>query len=234
MGKLEGKVALVTGGNRGIGRATVEGLARDGAKVAVGARNLADAEEVARAVGKGAFAVALDVSDDAACKRAVAEVIERAGALHILVNNAGVAVDGQHATADVPLDAFEQALRVNLRAPLLLIQLALPHMRKAGWGRIINVSTGMSRLGEGMGGGWPSYRISKTGLNALTRNLASELRGSDILVNAVDPGWVKTRMGGAGAPSSVEEGADTIIWAASLPKDGPSGELLRERKPSAF
>jgi NAD(P)-dependent dehydrogenase (short-subunit alcohol dehydrogenase family) len=234
MGKLEGKVALVTGGNRGIGRATVEGLAREGARVAVGARNRAEAEEVARAVGKGAFAVELDVADDASCRRAVEEVVAKAGALHVLVNNAGVAVDESHATADLPLETFDRALRVNLRAPLALIQLALPHLRRAKWGRIVNVSTGMSRLGEGMAGGWPSYRISKTGLNALTRNLAPELRGENILVNAVDPGWVKTRMGGAGAPSSVEEGADTVVWAASLPDGGPSGELLKDRKPSPF
>src|SRR5207247_4393035 len=114
----------------------------------------------------------------------VALVAERAGALHVLVNNAAVAVDADHATADLPLDRFDLAVRVNLRAPLVLIQLALPHMRAARWGRIVNVSTGMARLGEGMGGGWPSYRITKTGLNALTRNLASELRGTGVLMNA--------------------------------------------------
>jgi NAD(P)-dependent dehydrogenase (short-subunit alcohol dehydrogenase family) len=107
-------------------------------------------------------------------------------------------------------------------------------MLRAGWGRIVNLSTGMSRLGEGMSGGWPSYRITKAGLNALTRNLASELRGSNILVNAVDPGWVRTRMGGPGAPRSVEQGAETAIYAATLPDDGPSGELLKDGRPSPF
>jgi NAD(P)-dependent dehydrogenase (short-subunit alcohol dehydrogenase family) len=116
----------------------------------------------------------------------------------------------------------------------LLIQLALPHMKQAKWGRIVNISTGMSRLAEGMSGGWPSYRITKTALNALTRNLASELRGSNILVNAVDPGWVKTRMGGPGATRTVEEGADTALFAATLPDDGPSGELLKDRRRSPF
>jgi NAD(P)-dependent dehydrogenase (short-subunit alcohol dehydrogenase family) len=228
------KTALVTGANRGIGRAVAAGMAAKGFQVAVASRELTAGEEVARALGEGAFAVALDVTDDDACRRVVAQVVDRTGGLHVLINNAGVALDGEFDTAELPLERFDQAIRVNLRAPLLLSQLALPHMRRAGWGRIVNVSTGMSRLGEGMGGGWPSYRITKTGLNALTRNLAAELRDVDILVNAVDPGWVKTRMGGEGAPREVDAGAETIIWAATLPKGGPSGELLKDRRPSAF
>jgi NAD(P)-dependent dehydrogenase (short-subunit alcohol dehydrogenase family) len=234
MGKLDGRLALVTGANRGIGRGIAEGLAREGAVVAVGARVRAEAEKVARELGGSAFPVELDVADDEACRRAVDEVVKHAGGLHVLVNNAAVAIDDAHRTADLPLERLELAWRTNLRAPLLLIQLAIPHMKRAKWGRIVNLSTGMSRLGEGMSGGWPSYRITKTALNALTRNLASELRGTGILVNAIDPGWVKTRMGGPGAPSSIEEGADTAIWAACLPANGPSGELLRKREPSPW
>jgi NAD(P)-dependent dehydrogenase (short-subunit alcohol dehydrogenase family) len=234
MGQLDGRVALVTGANRGIGRAVASGLAREGALVAVAARDAEAADEAAAAIGQRAFAVTLDVTDDDSCRGAVAEVVRRGGGLHVLVNNAGVFADGGHQTEDLPLEHFDATMRTNLRGPLVLIQLALPEMRKAGWGRIVNVSTGLSRLSEGMSGGYPAYRMSKTALNALTRNLAAELRDSGILVNAVDPGWVKTRMGGTGATRSVKQGAATIVWAACLPADGPSGELLHDRSPSPF
>jgi NAD(P)-dependent dehydrogenase (short-subunit alcohol dehydrogenase family) len=84
--------------------------------------------------------------------------------------------------------------------------------------------------------GWPSsaYSVSKVGMNALARSLARELSPRAILVNAVNPGWVRTDMGGRGAPLSVEEGADTIVWAATLPPDGPNGEFLHHRKPQAW
>jgi NAD(P)-dependent dehydrogenase (short-subunit alcohol dehydrogenase family) len=103
-------------------------------------------------------------------------------------------------------------------------------MQKDGYGRIVNVSTGLAAL-EDMGGGSPGYRISKTSLNALTRILASELRGNGILVNSVNPGWVQTDMGGSHAPRPVEEGADSIVWAATLPNNGPTGGFFRERRP---
>src|SRR5262249_10364135 len=154
--------------------------------------------------------------------------------LHVLVNNAGILVDRDGSIAELSLEAFDETLRVNLRGAFLLCQLALPSLRRAGWGRIVNVSTGLSRLTDGMGAGYSAYRISSTALNALTATLASELRGTRILVNAVDPGWVRTRMGGAGAARAVEQGADTVIWAATLPDEGPTGQLLRDRQPSPF
>lgn len=234
MARLDGRVALVTGANRGIGEAAARALAGKGAMVAVGSRDLHAGEAVARAIGGNTFAVRLDVGDSASCRSAVEEVIRRSGALHVLVNNAAVALDRDHRTEDLPVEHLDEAFRINLRGPVLLIQAALPHMRAAGWGRIVNVSTGMSRLSEGMSGGWPSYRITKVALNALTRNLASELRGSGILVNALDPGWVKTRMGGAGAPRAPEDAGAEIAEACCLPDDGPSGELLRHGMPSTF
>jgi NAD(P)-dependent dehydrogenase (short-subunit alcohol dehydrogenase family) len=234
MGKLDGRVALVTGANRGLGEAVARGLAAEGARVAVGSRDLAAGERVAKSIGGRAFAVALDVGDDASCRRAVEETVARGGGLHVLVNNAGVLLDDGVSTAEVSLDRFDRTLRVNLHGPLALIQLALPYMQRAGWGRIVNLSTGLSRLSAGMSGGYPGYRASKTALNALTRNLAGELGAGPIKVNAVDPGWVRTRMGGPNAPLAVEQGADTAIWAACLGDDGPTGELLRDRQPTAF
>jgi NAD(P)-dependent dehydrogenase (short-subunit alcohol dehydrogenase family) len=106
-------------------------------------------------------------------------------------------------------------------------------MRRNGYGRIVNVSTGLASL-EDMGGGSPGYRVSKTALNVLTRILASELRGSGILVNAVNPGWVQTDMGGAGATRTVEEGAEALVWAVTLPNNGPNGGFFRDREPVAW
>ena len=106
-------------------------------------------------------------------------------------------------------------------------------MQRGGYGRIVNVSSGMGAL-EDMGGGSPGYRVSKTALNALTRILSSELRGSGILVNSICPGWVATDMGSSGAPRPVEDGADTLVWAATLPNNGPTGGFFRDRRPIAW
>jgi short-subunit dehydrogenase involved in D-alanine esterification of teichoic acids len=107
---------------------------------------------------------------------------------------------------------------------------ALPLMIERGYGRIVNLSSGLGQLDE-MGSGTPAYRISKTALNALTRIVASDTRGTGVLVNSVCPGWVRTEMGGAEAPRTVAQGADTVVWLATLPGEGPSGGFFRDRKP---
>jgi NAD(P)-dependent dehydrogenase (short-subunit alcohol dehydrogenase family) len=119
---------------------------------------------------------------------------------------------------------------VNLFGAWRLTRAMLPLLRASGHGRIVNVSSGGGQL-EDMQGGRAAYRVSKTGLNALTRILAAEEGGSGILVNSMCPGWVRTEMGGEAAPRSVEEGADTAVWLATLPDDGPSGGFFRDRKP---
>jgi NAD(P)-dependent dehydrogenase (short-subunit alcohol dehydrogenase family) len=121
-------------------------------------------------------------------------------------------------------------IETNLFGPWRLIQAALPLLRRSPAPRIVNVSSGGGQLAE-MGSGGAAYRVSKTGLNALTRTLASEEGDSGLLVNSVCPGWVRTDMGGRAAPRSLEEGADTAVWLATLPEGGPSGGFFRDREP---
>jgi NAD(P)-dependent dehydrogenase (short-subunit alcohol dehydrogenase family) len=130
---------------------------------------------------------------------------------------------------DSKLVTWRDTLETNLIGPLLLAQALVPLMKRNGYGRIVNVSSGQGQLSD-MGVGTPAYRVSKTALNALTRTLAADLKGSGILVNSMCPGWVRTDMGGAGAPRTVEQGADTAVWLATLPDDGPSGGMFRDRR----
>lgn len=230
-------MALVTGCSRGIGRAVALGLSRLGAIVIVSARDHRSADAVAaeiRSASGHAESLCLDVADPKSIVKAGESVKARHRELHVLVNNAGILKDAGFATADVPLPIFDETLRVNLRGTLLVIQELLPLLRAARWGRIVNLTSGLGRLSDGMSGGYPAYRMSKTAVNALTANLASELSGTGILVNAVDPGWVRTDMGGPSAPRSIEEGADTVLWAATLPDDGPTGRVLHSRDVADF
>jgi len=125
---------------------------------------------------------------------------------------------------------FRETLETNFFGALLLIQALAPLMRKGGYGRIVNVSSGQGQLAD-MAAGTPAYRVSKTALNALTRTCAAELSGSGILVNSMCPGWVRSDMGGPSAPRTLAQGADTAVWLATLPADGPSGGFFRDRKP---
>jgi NAD(P)-dependent dehydrogenase (short-subunit alcohol dehydrogenase family) len=147
----------------------------------------------------------------------------------VLINNAGVFLD-RNATADnVAPELLAQTLEVNLMGVLRVTQALIPSMKSHEYGRIVNVSSSMGCLTE-MGSRHPAYRISKTALNALTRVLAADLMGSNILVNAVCPGWVQTEMGGPRADRPVEEAIDTILWLAALPNRGPTGGLFRDRQ----
>jgi NAD(P)-dependent dehydrogenase (short-subunit alcohol dehydrogenase family) len=225
-----GRIALVSGGNRGIGLEVCRQLAEGGYTVVVGSRD----EERGRAAAEGlegeAIPHQLDVSDAGSVDRMAAFLEDEFGQLDILVNNAAISNDDGQRGVDADLDRVKEALEANLFGAWRLCETAVPLMRRHGYGRIVNVSTGLASL-EDMGGGSPGYRVSKTALNALTRILASELRGSGILVNAVNPGWVQTDMGGSGATRPVEEGAEALVWAATLPNNGPTGGFFRDRQP---
>lgn len=212
--------ALVTGGNRGIGLAICKGLVARGCRVTLGARDEEAGRKAAAEVGC-AF-VRLDLTDPDTCFDAVVQ----AGGFDILVNNAGVLRDVSLLS---PRSDFAEAMEVMVQAPLDLIRLNLPHWREAGWGRIVNLSSGWGAHAEGLGGPG-AYGVAKAALNALTRALPRDLP-SGVKVNACCPGWVATRMGGADAPLSPEEGADTPVWLALLPEDGPTGGFFRNRQP---
>jgi NAD(P)-dependent dehydrogenase (short-subunit alcohol dehydrogenase family) len=225
-----GRVALVSGGNRGIGLEICRQLAERGIAVILGSRDEEGGKEAAENLPGNVVARQLDVADEESVDRLASFVEDEFGRLDILVNNAGISNDEGQRGVDADLYRVREALETNLLGAWRLCRIAIPLMQRDNYGRIVNISTGLAAL-EDMGGGWPGYRVSKTALNALTRILASELRGSGILVNSVCPGWVQTEMGGSGAPRPVEKGADTPVWAATLPKGGPTGGFFRDRRP---
>jgi NAD(P)-dependent dehydrogenase (short-subunit alcohol dehydrogenase family) len=221
----EQPVALVSGANRGIGREIARQLAADhGYEVLAGAR---DPDRAGAPDHEAITYVPLDVADQASVDRLTERIESDPGRLDALVNNAGV-YGSPIGAADYDLDEAHEVLEVNLFGAWRLSQATLPLLLGSDHGRIVNVSSGAGQLSD-MGGGRAAYRISKSGLNALTRILAAEEGG--LLVNTMCPGWVRTDMGGPSASRSVEEGADTAVWLATLPDDGPSGGFFRDRKP---
>jgi NAD(P)-dependent dehydrogenase (short-subunit alcohol dehydrogenase family) len=226
---MEKRVAVVSGGNRGLGFETCRRLAELGYHVVLGSRDEAKGAEAAgRLRSFGEVEVhPLDVTDADSIRALRATVEERLGRADVLVNAAGVVGSSyQLSLLDMSDAELENTLETNFFSALHLCQALVPRMKRMRYGRIVNVSSGMGQLDQ-MGTGAPPYRFSKAALNVLTRILAGELEGSNVLVNSVCPGWVRTDMGGAGAPLSVEEGARGIVWAATLPDDGPSGGFFR-------
>jgi len=216
-------VALVSGASRGIGAEIARELAEDhGFRVFAGARN-PDAVDP----GDGIEPIRLDVTDEDAIFAARERIEGDAGRLDALVNNAGVYGDPV-GVAGYELAGAHEVLEVNTFGPWRLIQAFLPLLRESDAPRIVNVSSGAGQLSD-MNGGRAAYRVSKAALNALTRTLASDERW--VKANTMCPGWVRTDMGGAAAPRSVEQGADTAVWLATLPDDGPTGGFFRDRKP---
>jgi NAD(P)-dependent dehydrogenase (short-subunit alcohol dehydrogenase family) len=216
-------VALVSGTSRGIGAEIARQLAADhGFVVFAGARDPDDVEE-----SDGIIPIELDVTDQATVDAVQEQIGSDPGHLDALVNNAGVYGD-PIGVVDYDLDRAHEVLEVNTFGPWRLCQAFVPLLRRSSQPRIVNVSSGAGQLSD-MNGGRAAYRLSKAALNALTRTLASDEPG--IKVNVMCPGWVRTDMGGPGAPRSVEDGADTAVWLATLDEDGPTGGFFRDRKP---
>lgn len=233
MNSVKSRIALVTGANRGLGLETARQLALKGYHVLLAARNESKAKEAAEKLVKltrgTVTPVQLDVTSAQDIEKLATWISKEFGKLDVLVNNAGILKsEGSALTSDV--SEIRQTLETNLYGPFQLMQKLIPLMRKNGYGRVVNVSSGMGQLSE-MNGGYASYRVSKTALNALTRIFSEDAEDPGIKVNSVCPGWVKTDMGGAGADRDVEEGADTIVWLATLPENGPTGGFFRDREP---
>lgn len=231
------RVALVTGANRGMGLEIVRQLSRLGLIAVLAARDLEKGKVAAAALAAEELdvpIVALDVTDADSIRAAVAEVRGLFGRIDVLVNNAAILKEGllpeDTSVLDVSGDLVNQTFLTNTVGPLRMIQATVPGMRERGYGRIVNLSSGAGQLAE-MGSGFPAYRLSKSALNALTRTTAAELGAHEIKINSVCPGWVRTDMGGPHATRTVEHGAETAVWLATLPEDGPTGGFFRDMKP---
>ena len=168
----------------------------------------------------------LDVSSQASVTACATELSKRSIGIDVLVNNAAVCPDG--GVLDIEDETIEMALRTNLAGPFWLARAFVPAMVRAGYGRVVNVSSGWGSF-AGQLGGPVGYSATKAALNALTVKLAQDVSG-DLKVNAVCPGWVRTRMGGAGATRTVEKGAETIVWLATLNANGPNGGFFRDKQ----
>jgi NAD(P)-dependent dehydrogenase (short-subunit alcohol dehydrogenase family) len=228
----EQRIALVTGGNRGIGLEICRQLAKLGIRVLLGARDLAKGIAAASELNAAKLAVEareLDVADDESIQECMNLIRRDLGRLDILVNNAGIMVEETDDAPEEELRIVRDTMQTNVYGPLLLSRLAIPIMKSRRYGRIVNLSSGMGSLTE-MGAGYIAYRMSKAGINVVTRVLAAETEGMGILVNSADPGWVQTDMGGRGANRTLYKGAETPVWLATVPEGGPTGGFFRDRK----
>lgn len=234
---MSGRIAVVTGANRGIGKEIARQLAQKGMTVVLSSRDEAKGLKAVDEFQKDRLPVrfhVLDVTSPKSIQTFVEFMAREIGRCDVLINNAGIFPDREDSSVfNAKIETIRNAMETNVYGPILLCQGLVPLMRKNGYGRIVNLSSGMGQLAD-MNGGCPGYRISKTSINAVTRILNDELQGVNILVNSMCPGWVKTEMGGPGATRSVEQGADTAVWLATLPDNGPRGGFFRDRKPFAW
>jgi NAD(P)-dependent dehydrogenase (short-subunit alcohol dehydrogenase family) len=215
-----------------MGLETARQLLRHGLQVVLTGRDEAATERALIALGdlaRGAISVRLDVTDAASIDAARRSIQQQLGPVDVVVNNAAVLLNEHDDVLSIPLEAFRRTIETNLLGAIEVCRAFVPPMVERGYGRIVNVSSGAGEM-SALSTYAPAYSISKVALNAFTRILADTYRPSGILVNAVDPGWVRTDMGGAGAPRSVERGVETTVWLATLDDDGPTGGFFRDRR----
>lgn len=218
------KVALVTGGNRGIGSSICKGLAfQEGTKVLMACRDYRKGLEAKASIPYDVEVVELDLSSEDRLSQ-ISEIYSKYGDIDILVNNAGILIEGDILTCDQ--DVMEKTMEVNFFGPYDLIKFYLPKMNDRGYGRIVNISSGWGSFYEGLGGPH-SYSISKAALNALTKTVSLSAIGN-VKINSMCPGWVRTNMGGMNATRSPDEAAETAIWLANIPANGPNGKFFRD------
>lgn len=226
------RAALVTGANRGIGLEACRQLAQTGMRVMLTARNPERGEKAAQRLRDENLDVVfeqMDVTNDDSVSGCVRRLTDTGTAVDVLVNNAGVyPTEGVFSVSE---ETFREALEINTVGPFRTCQAFVPAMVRRGYGRVVNVSSGGGSFGEGLGPA--AYAVSKAALNALTVKVAQAVRG-DVKVNAMCPGWVRTDMGGSGAPRSPEQAVDTLLWLAILPAEGPNGGFFRDRKPISW
>jgi NAD(P)-dependent dehydrogenase (short-subunit alcohol dehydrogenase family) len=229
----ERRVALVTGANRGLGFETARQLLTKGLSVVLAGRDAAALERAHRNLAehdqRRAVTVQMDVTSVESITAAQRVVTEQVGFVNVLVNNAAVLLGENDDVLSIPAEEYRRTFETNLFGLIEVCRAFVPGMARARYGRIVNVSSGAGQLAT-MSRYAPAYSISKAAVNAFTRILANTYRADGVLVNAVDPGWVRTDMGGASAPRSPQEGADTIVWLATLPDDGPTGGFFRDRR----
>jgi NAD(P)-dependent dehydrogenase (short-subunit alcohol dehydrogenase family) len=229
----ENRVAVITGANRGIGLETARQLLARGYRVALTGRDVIAVERARRALGslaEAAISAQLDVTDPASITAASESIAAQWGRVDVLVNNAAVLLAENDDALSIAADTYRQTFETNVFGAIETCRAFVPGMAARGHGRVVNVSSGAGQLAS-MATYAPAYSMSKAALNAWTRILAATYRAAGVLVNAVDPGWVRTDMGGRSASRSIEQGAETIVWLSTLPDDGPSGGFFKDRRP---
>jgi NAD(P)-dependent dehydrogenase (short-subunit alcohol dehydrogenase family) len=227
------RIAIVSGANRGIGFETCRQLSQLGFLTILTSRDEIKgkaAVELLLQEGGDLIYHQLDVADLNSITRLASYLKENFDRCDILINNAGVFLDRGKSVFDLPLEILQETLEINFIGALNMCRAFVPFMRVHQYGRIVNVSSGMGSIAN-MAGYSAAYKLSKLVINAMTRIMADEIKEINIKVNTMAPGWVRTDMGGPNAPRSLAQGADTIIWLATLPDDGPTGGFFEDRKP---